>query len=174
MSSIIDKLLFLARSDIQKEQYNFEQVDLRELIVDLATTIEVLAYEKGLRFELGKVEKLLVKGDKEKLKQLLFNILDNAIKYTSHGRIFVSAVTEGTMAVITIADTGIGIPPQDLPRIFDRFYRVDKSRSRGEGGSGLGLAIAQTIVESHEGKIKVKSQPGKGSTFSILLPLLPT
>lgn len=174
MSSIIDKLLFLARSDIQKEQYNFAQVDIRELIVDLATTIEVLAYEKGLRFELGKVEKLLVKGDKEKLKQLLFNILDNAIKYTSHGRIFVSAVTEGTMAVITIADTGIGIPPQDLPRIFDRFYRVDKSRSRGEGGSGLGLAIAQTIVESHEGKINVKSQPGKGTTFSVLLPLLRT
>jgi len=171
MSSIIDKLLFLARSDIRREQYDFEEVNLRELVLDLATNIEVLAQEKGLEFEVGTVEDLVVKGDKDKLKQLLFNLLENAIKYTSQGKVSISVVQKDKVAVITITDTGVGIPPEDLPHVFERFYRVDKARSREKGGTGLGLAIAKEIAEAHGGKIEVKSKLDQGSTFSVMLPL---
>ncbi len=173
MSSIIDKLLFLARSDIRREQYNFEEVNLRELVTDLVANIEVLAQEKGLELEIKVAEDLVVRGDKEKLKQLLFNLLENAIKYTPQGKVSISAVRKDKTAVITIADTGIGIPPQDLPHIFERFYRVDKARSREEGGTGLGLAISKEIVEVHGGKIEVESELNKGSTFLVTLPISP-
>ena len=173
MSSIIDKLLFLARSDIRREQYNFEEVNLRELVIDLATSIEALAQEKGLEFEVGTVKDLVVRGDKDRLRQLLFNILENAIKYTKTGKVSISAVQKDKMAVVAIADTGAGIPSQDLPHIFERFYRVDKTRSREEGGTGLGLAIAQEIAEAHGGKIEVESELNKGSTFSVTLPISP-
>ena len=105
MSSIIDKLLFLARSDIRREQYNFEEVNLRELVIDLATSIEALAQEKGLEFEVGTVKDLVVRGDKDRLRQLLFNILENAIKYTKTGKVSISAVQKDKMAVVAIADT---------------------------------------------------------------------
>ncbi|MDK2896079.1 MAG: hypothetical protein PWP04_199 [Candidatus Atribacteria bacterium] len=173
MSSIIDKLLFLARSDTRQEQYSSEKVNLRELITDLAINIETLAQEKGLKLEVGTIENLVVRGDKDRLKQLLFNLLENAIKYTMVGKISISAVRKDKMAVVTIADTGIGIPPQDLPHIFERFWRVDKTRSRENGGTGLGLAIAQEIAEAHGGKIKVESELNKGSTFSVILPISP-
>jgi len=173
MSSIIDKLLFLARSDIRREQYNFEEVNLRELVIDLATSIEALAQEKGLEFEVGTVKDLVVRGDKDRLRQLLFNILENAIKYTKTGKVSISAVQKDKMAVVVIADTGAGIPSQDLPHVFERFYRVDKTRSREEGGTGLGLAIAQEIAEAHGGKIEVESELNKGSTFSVTLPISP-
>ena len=173
MSSIIDKLLFLARSDIRWEQYNFEEVKLRELVIDLATSIEALAQEKGLEFEVGIVEDLVVRGDQERLRQLLFNILENAIKYTKTGKVSISVVQKDKEAIIAIVDTGVGIPPQDLPHVFERFYRVDKTRSREEGGTGLGLAIAQEIAEAHGGKIEVESEVNEGSTFSVVLPVYP-
>jgi signal transduction histidine kinase len=100
------------------------------------------------------------------------NILDNAIRYTpAPGTVSLSLRREGQMAIVTITDTGIGIPAKDIPFIFERFYRVDKSRSRAEGGSGLGLAICRHIAEAHGGKIEVESQIGAGSTFSVWLPL---
>jgi len=173
MSSIIDKLLFLARSDIRQEQYSFEEVNLRELVIDLATSIEALAQEKGLEFEMGIVEDLVVRGDKDRLKQLFFNILENAIKYTLQGKVSISVVRKDEEAIIAIVDTGVGIPPQDLPHVFERFYRVDKTRSREEGGTGLGLAIAQEIAEAHGGKIEVESEVNEGSTFSVVLPVYP-
>jgi signal transduction histidine kinase len=100
------------------------------------------------------------------------NLLDNAIRYTpTPGTVSVSLRREGQMAVVAITDTGVGIPAEDIPFIFERFYRVDKSRSRAEGGSGLGLAICRHIAEAHGGKIEVESQVGVGSTFSVWLPL---
>jgi signal transduction histidine kinase len=103
---------------------------------------------------------------------LFLNILDNAIRYTSSGgTITLSLRREDQTAVVSIADTGIGIPTEDLTHIFERFYRVDKARSPAEGGSGLGLAISQYIVEVHGGKIAVESKPGSGSTFTIYLPI---
>jgi signal transduction histidine kinase len=114
----------------------------------------------------------VVKGDRAKLRQLLLNILDNAIRYTPRGgEISVSVQAEGEMAVVSISDTGIGIPSEDLPHIFERFYRVDRARSRSEGGSGLGLAIAKHIAEIHGGRIEIESELGTGSTFRVYLPL---
>ncbi|MDH4292086.1 MAG: ATP-binding protein, partial [Dehalococcoidia bacterium] len=175
MSSLIDQLLTLARADAGKEQWNFTEVNLGKLISNLSTDIEVLCQEKGLSFQLGQAQDLVVKGDEARLRELFMNLLDNAIRYTpSPGTISVSLHREGQMAVVAITDTGIGIPAEDIPFIFERFYRVDKSRSRVEGGSGLGLAISRHIAEAHEGKIEVESQVGSGSTFSVWLLLQST
>lgn len=172
MSAIIGKLLFLARSDAGKEPLNLEAVNLKELLAELSADVEALAREKGLQFHPGELEDLTVKGDRIKLRQLFLNLLENAVRYTpGGGTISNSAVRKDGMAVIAISDTGIGIPPEHLPHIFERFYRVDKARSRAEGGTGLGLAIAKYIAEVHGGRIEVNSEVGKGSTFRVLLPL---
>jgi heavy metal sensor kinase len=172
MSSLIDKLLTLARADAGKEQWNFAEVKLGKLITNLSTDVEALCQEKGLSFQLGQTQDLVVKGDEARLRELFMNLLDNAIRYTSTpGTIFVSFRREGQMVVVAITDTGIGIPAEDIPFIFERFYRVDKSRSRAEEGTGLGLAICRHIAEAHGGKIEVESQVGAGSTFSVWLPL---
>jgi len=175
MSSLIDQLLTLARADAGKEQWNFTEVNLGKLISNLSTDVEVLCQEKGLNFQLGQTQDLVVKGDEARLRELFMNLLDNAIRYTpSPGTVSISLRREGQMAVVAITDTGVGIPAEDMPFIFERFYRVDKSRSRAEGGSGLGLAICRHIAEAHGGKIEVESQVGAGSTFSVWLPLQST
>jgi heavy metal sensor kinase len=172
MSSLIDQLLTLARADAGKEQWNFVEVNLGKLISNLSTDVEILCQEKGLSFQLGRTQDLVVKGDEARLRELFMNLLDNAIRYTpSPGTVSVSLRREGQMAIVAITDTGVGIPAEDIPLIFERFYRVDKSRSRAEGGSGLGLAICRHIAEAHGGKIEVESQVGTGSTFSVWLPL---
>jgi heavy metal sensor kinase len=172
MSSLIDQMLILARADAGKEQWDFTQVDLGKLINDISADIEILCQEKGLSFQLGHTENLMVQGDEAGLRELFMNLLDNAVRYTpSPGTVSVSLRREGQMAVVAITDTGVGIPAEDMPLIFERFYRVDKSRSRTEGGSGLGLAISQHIAEAHGGKIEVESKVGAGSTFSLWLPL---
>jgi heavy metal sensor kinase len=172
MSSLIDQLLTLARADAGKEQWNFTELNLGKLITNLSTDVEILCQEKGLSFQLGQPQDLVVKGDEARLRELFMNLLDNAIRYTpAPGTVSVSLRREGQMAVVAITDTGIGIPAEDIPFIFERFYRVDKSRSRAEGGSGLGLAICKHIVEAHGGKIEAESQVGAGSTFSVRLPL---
>jgi heavy metal sensor kinase len=173
MSSLIEQLLTLARADAGKEQWNFTEVNLGRLIANLSADVEILCQEKGLSCQLGQIQDLVVKGDGARLRELFMNLLDNAITYTpSPGTVSVSLRREGGMAVVAIKDTGIGIPAQDMPFIFDRFYRVDKSRSRANGGTGLGLAICRYIAEAHGGKIEVESQVGAGSTFSVWLPLL--
>ena len=172
MSSVIGKLLFLARSDAGKEQLTFEDVELKGLITGLASNIEALAQDKGIKFAVDAHEELMVSGDKVKLRQLFINILENAVRYTpADGLISVSLVKQESNAVVSISDTGIGIPPEHLPHIFERFYRVDKARARADGGVGLGLAIAKIIAESHKGTITVASEVGKGTTFTISLPL---
>jgi heavy metal sensor kinase len=172
MSSVIGKLLFLARSDAGKEQLTFEDVELKGLITGLASNIEALAQDKGIKFAVDAHEELMVSGDKVKLRQLFINILENAVRYTpTAGHISVSLVKQESNAVVSISDTGIGIPPEHLPHIFERFYRVDKARARTDGGVGLGLAIAKIIAESHKGTIGVESEVGKGTTFRISIPV---
>ncbi len=172
MSSIIDQLLILARADAGKEQWDFTEVNLGKLINDLSTDVDVLCQEKGLSFRLGHTEDLVVKGDEIRLRGLFMNLLDNAVRYTpSPGSVSVSVRREEQMTVVAITDTGVGIPAEDMPLVFERFYRVDKSRLRSEGGSGLGLAICRHIAEAHGGKIEVESRIGVGSTFSVWLPL---
>ena len=151
---------------------NFTEVNLGRLIASLSADIEVLCQEKGLSLQLGQPQDLLLKGDEARLRELFMNLLDNAIIYTpSRGTVSVSLRREGQTAVVVVKDTGVGIPAEDIPFIFERFYRVDKSRSRAEGGTGLGLAICRHIAEAHGGKIQVESQVGVGSSFSVWLPL---
>lgn len=173
MSDIIGKLLLLAREDAGTEPANFQEVNVKDLISDLSSDLEALAQEKGVAFNLGPLDDLMVKGDRFKLRQLFLNILDNAIRYTpSGGNVSSTLVRKNGNALVSITDTGVGIPAEELPFIFDRFYRVDKARSRADGGLGLGLAIASSIARLHGGQIEVESQVGKGSTFRVILPLL--
>ncbi len=172
MSSLIEQLLTLARADAGKEQWNFTEVNLGTLITNLSADVEVLCQDKGLSCQLGQTQDLVIKGDEARLRELFMNLLDNAIRYTpAPGTVSISLRREGQMAIVAITDTGVGIPAEDIPFIFERFYRVDKSRSRVEGGTGLGLAICRYIAEAHGGKIEVESQVGAGSTFSVWLPL---
>jgi heavy metal sensor kinase len=173
MAKVIDQLLTLARADSGREQLSFEEVDLSGLLAGVAANAEILCRDKGLEFRSELTDNILVDGDRAKLRELFLNLLDNAIRYSPDGRTI--SLTLGKLeerAVIAIADTGIGIPDEDIPHIFERFYRVDKARSRVENGAGLGLAISKYIAEVHGGRIDVTSQLGKGSTFIVYLPII--
>ena len=125
------------------------------------------------KFELSPAHNSRINGDKDMIKQLMRILLDNAIKYTPRGgEVHTGVSKSGKMAVLRIADTGEGIPPEDLPHIFDRFYRVDKARSRETGGTGLGLSIVKQIVLLHGGTIVPESTVGQGTTFTIQLPIV--
>lgn len=171
MAVIIDQLLALARADSGKAKPVFTEVNLGQVIDEVVSDIDVLCREKGLDLSVGEVVDLKVSGDAGMLRQLFVNLLSNAIRYTEiGGKVSVSMRGEGRTAVVDITDTGIGIPQEEIPHVFERFYRVDKARSRAEGGSGLGLAICKHIAEAHGGTIEVQSQVGKSSTFSVQLP----
>ncbi len=172
LKSIIDNLLLLGKADQGAVELQFEEVHLDDLIRDLHDDSEVLAEPKNITVELKKAEPLTVVGDRGRLRQLFLNIVDNAIKYTPDGGyVAISVEQQNGTAVVAVQDTGIGIPPQDLERIFERFYRVDKARSREMGGTGLGLSIAKWIAEVHRGSISVQSELNKGSTFTVRLPI---
>ncbi len=134
--------------------------------------MQVMAREKDLSLEVADINACTVHGEADRLRQLFFNLVDNAIKYTPAGGIIrVSAECSDSHARIAVIDSGIGIPAAHLPRVFDRFYRVDLSRSRDADGTGLGLAICRSIVEAHRGQIRVMSDPGKGCEFTVELPI---
>lgn len=170
MSEIIDKLLFLARSDNKTQFYNFDKVNLEDVLIEVIKKTKPLFKDKGLSLEISQLEKVIVIVDKEKIKEAILNVLDNSLKYTNEGKISVSLKKEGNYAVITIKDTGKGISEKDLSKIFDRFYRGDKARAGSDKSTGLGLAIVKEIINAHNGSIDVKSKIGEGTTFSILLP----
>jgi signal transduction histidine kinase len=169
MVKIVDDLLLLA--EVQSAQPAQEQkASLKQIILEEMSRAKTLA---GIRkIVIGRQEDLIITGDVQRLKQLLANLVDNAIKYTlEQGTITISLFKDGEWARLEVADTGIGIAPEQLPHIFDRFYRVDKARSRASGGTGLGLAIVKGIAEQHGGKVTMTSQPGKGSTFNVWLKI---
>ncbi|MCL4424909.1 MAG: ATP-binding protein [Firmicutes bacterium] len=170
LSRMVERLLLLARGD-SGSKVSKEMVPLDELLAEVAGEIRVLAPE--IDFQVGPFDKMSVLGDGFYLRQLFMILLDNAFKYTAPGgQVALSLSRQRGQAVIAVSDTGEGIPAEEIPRIFDRFYRVDKARSRQKGGSGLGLAIARWIVESHDGTIEVRSQVGAGTTFTVKLPIL--
>ena len=172
MAKVVDQLLTLARVDSGKEQLSFEEIDLSELLAGVAAHAEILCRDKGLEFHSDRMETILVSGDRAKLRELFLNLLDNAIRYSPDGgKISLTLRRAEESAVISIADIGIGISEEDIPYIFERFYRVDKARSRVENGAGLGLAICKYIAEIHGGRIEVISRLGEGSTFSVWLPI---
>ena len=172
MSRLVETLLFLSNADVEKVALNLKPVHLDRLMEEMAEEAQILAEPKHIHVELINGAGAILHGDEMKLRRLLLNLSDNAVKYTPEGgQVVFRSQSEDGYAEIQVTDTGIGIEAQDLVRIFDRFYRVDKSRSRGEGGYGLGLAICKWIAEAHGGTIRVESSPGKGSTFSVRLPV---
>ena len=172
LSSIADKLLLIHSLDTGKIEYHFTDVDLSRIIEEIVEDARVLSAEKRLKIELEKNDGVTIKGNEELMIRLLWNLIDNAIKYTSsQGKVTLGLRKEDSTAILKVEDTGIGIPEEDIRKIFDRFYRVDKSRSRKLGGSGLGLAICKWIVELHHGEIRVESEVNKGSQFNVILPV---
>lgn len=132
----------------------------------------VAAREKGLDLQGGLAGECDIKGDRDRLRQLFFNLLDNAIKYTPPGgRVSIEFSVEHGHARVVVADTGIGIPADHLPHVFERFYRVDSSRSSDANGNGLGLAICCSIAESHAGRLAIESTPGIGTRVAVILPI---
>jgi signal transduction histidine kinase len=125
-----------------------------------------------VHLRIGEEDQAVVTGDRDRIKQALLNLGVNAIQHTPPGgHVTLSLTVRDGYAALSVADTGYGIAPQDLPHIFDRFYRADPSRSRNGGGAGLGLSIVRSVVEAHSGQVLVTSEPGRGSVFTMLLPL---
>lgn len=171
MSKVLEDLFVLSRSDENQVLLNYKRMDLRDLVEEVCRHAEILAEEKDISIVIAFLEQVKINGDEVRLRQMVWNILHNGIKYTQPGgELKVSLLEESGFALLSIQDTGIGIPEKDLPFIFDRFYRVDKARSKDEGGSGLGLSICRHIAEAHKGKIKVESKPGLGTRFKIHIP----
>ncbi|NPA07183.1 MAG: HAMP domain-containing histidine kinase [Chloroflexi bacterium] len=172
---LVEDLLFLSRAESGRLPMRRTRVDLDDVVTDVLSQVSVLARKKNIRLVLEHLEPLIVTGDPDRLRQALLNLVNNALRYTpSGGEVRVGLRRSGDDALIWVADTGPGIPPEDLPYIFDRFYRADKARSRAEGdqqGFGLGLAIVRWIVRYHQGQVWVESELGRGTTFWIRLPL---
>jgi heavy metal sensor kinase len=167
LRGLVEDLLRLARGD-QPGIEQPERVDLSVLLCDVADSLRPLADAKGLSLVCDAVPGLIIMGDSDSLIRLLVNLLDNAIKFTDHGGVTVTGRCDPNTLFIEISDTGPGIAPEHLDRIFDRFYRVETARSTR--GTGLGLAIARQIVQAHGGKIAVTSQMGEGTRFTVSLP----
>ena len=176
MTRMVSDLLLLARADSGNLPMNETVLDLDTLMMEVFRQAQTLAQQSGQnqRVVLDKIQPARVRGDMDRLKQVLLNLVTNALKYTPpDGTITLGLITEGDQAQVSVSDTGIGIPAESLPHIFDRFYRVDTARARIMGGTGLGLAIVHWIVRAHNGTVTVHSTPGQGSTFCVNLPLLP-
>lgn len=171
-TTLIEQLLSLARADSGRETLRFEPVGLRGTLWSVVAGWQQVATIRNLKFSTSlEVSDPFVMGDETLLRRLIDILLDNAFKYTSPpGSVYLSLERSGENAVITVRDTGVGIPTEEQGRIFERFYRVDKARSRAQGGSGLGLAIAQWIVTQHRGSIRVESGVGQGAAFLVELP----
>ena len=172
LNRIVSDLLTLVNIDSGGLKLNVSEMSINSLLEEQVKRLLPLARENGIEINLEMKDDISILGDNAKLEQVIYNVIDNAIKYTPRGgEVEASLVRSGRKAVIRIRDTGIGIPSGDLPHIFDRFYRVDKARSRATGGTGLGLSIVKQIVQNHGGNISASSTEGKGTTFTIELPV---
>lgn len=171
LRQLIDALLQLSRADAGEIIHQREDVDLTELVRETVDFLGVLAEEKHQTVTITSAGRAVVRVDRASVRQALTNLLDNAIKFSpAASEISISVGAANDEAFVAIADCGVGIPPQDIPHIFDRFYRVDKGRSREMGGGGLGLSITRWAVESNGGRIEVESTVDKGSVFRVIFP----
>jgi two-component system, OmpR family, phosphate regulon sensor histidine kinase PhoR len=175
MQRIVDDLLDLSRYESESWRPDVQTNDLADVVGDVFTTVRGAADAKGITLEFAAAaDARSVDADPTALRQVIGNLVENAIRYTSRGRITVRAerVSNGG-ARIRVSDTGSGIAPEHLVRIFERFYRVDTGRSRGEGGTGLGLAIVRHLVEAHAGEVHAESIVGQGTTITVTFPSPP-
>lgn len=173
LTRMVGDLLLLAQAESGKLPLNRSIVELDTLLLEVLQQSQVLAKDK-LNLRLGEIDQVLICGDRDRLKQVLINLISNAVKYTPvGGEVIAYLGKEDDCAKLTIQDNGPGIPAEDLPRIFERFYRIEKSRTRSADGKGfgLGLSIAYWIIKHHDGDIEVDSVEGKGTTFFVWLPL---
>ncbi len=172
LTRLVSHLLFLSREDTGIGVGNFRPVQLGEVVREVGEHMQVVAREKGVKLVVDRSESCQISGDADRLRQLVFNLLDNAIKYTPpQGTVSVCSELLHGGARVTVTDTGIGIPADHLPYVFDRFYRVDPSHCPDTGGSGLGLAICRAIAEAHGGWIKIDSALGTGTKVMVSLPM---
>ena len=172
LSGIITDLLTLTKMDSEETAIKHEKFDFTELCIGAVHALQPAAEKNRLTLTMDVAKDVTLQGDESKLGQVIYNLIDNAIKYTPEGgSVHVTMKADGRNAVFAVRDTGVGIPEEDAKHIFDRFYRVDKARSRETGGTGLGLSIVRQMVQLHRGEIKVDSVFGKGSTFTVTLPL---
>lgn len=175
LNRIVNKLLYITKMDTLTESMSgsLELINLKDVVNGIHKNLIPIAEIENKELICNADEDILIMANKDILWQAVYNIADNALKYTmEYGRVEIGLVKEGKKAVITVKDNGVGIAPDDIDRIFDRFYRVDKARSRATGGTGLGLSIAQSAIEFHNGTIEVSSELNVGSEFKITLPLV--
>jgi len=172
LSAIVSDLLTLVQMDSQNVKLTRENLSIAQLIKENAHRLQPIADQKNQKIQLTLSDPCDIYADKSKLNQVIYNLMENAVKYTQNGGVIkVNLQRQGRDAHFTVSDNGPGIPKENLPHIFDRFYRVDKARSREKGGTGLGLSIVHQLVLLHGGAISVESEEGKGATFIVELPL---
>ena len=173
LAHIVEGLFAISRLDAGEAAAERVPLDLAQLVAATAEQMSLLAEDKGIKVTCDASMGVWVEGDRARLKQVVVNLLDNAIKYTPQGgEVALKVDRKDGKAVFEVADTGIGIPAEALPRIFDRFFRVDPARSRERGGAGLGLSIVKSICLAHDGKVEASSSPGGGSRFRVELPFI--
>lgn len=172
LDRLISDLLNLSKIERQKMPLNLETLNMTALVHEVSVTLQGAIEEKRTRLVLPDPSKdVYLQGDEDRLRQIILNLVGNGINYTAEGGTVTVSLKENVEKVrLIIKDDGIGIPEESLPRIFERFYRVDRARSRHSGGTGLGLAIVKHLIESHHGEIEVESREGEGTTFTVILP----
>jgi signal transduction histidine kinase len=172
LSRIVESLMAISRLDAGEARMEHDVLDLAELAANTTEQMRLLAEDKEIALRCESEEPVGVEGDRARLKQVIVNLVDNAIKYTpAGGLVGVKVRASNGRAMLEVNDNGVGIPAEALPHIFERFYRVDKARSRQMGGAGLGLSIIKAIVTAHGGQVRVESVEGRGSRFLVELPV---
>jgi heavy metal sensor kinase len=172
LAEIVESLLALSKLDAGEVSSERVRFDLGELVSTTAEQMSLLAEDKSIRVECDADSNVIVEGDRSRMKQVVVNLLDNAIKYTPNGgNVLLRIARDGNNAILEVSDNGIGIPTEALPHMFKRFFRVDDSRSRDQGGAGLGLSIVKSICVAQGAEVDVTSQPGGGSRFRVRQPL---
>jgi heavy metal sensor kinase len=172
LGKIVQKLFALSRLDAGEAQEEWVRLDVSALVAATSDQMLLLAEDRNIRVTRETGDPVYVMGDRARLKQVVVNLIDNAVKYTPPGgTVRLRVRRDSTHGIIEVADTGVGIPPEAVPLVFERFFRVDRERSAGDGGAGLGLAIVKSICAAHGGRVDVESVAGSGSRFSVTLPL---
>jgi signal transduction histidine kinase len=171
-NKIISELLTLVRMDNKETQLNIQPININDMLEMILKRVRPQARERDIELLLVSERKIVAEVDETRMTMALTNLIENAVKYNKeHGKVRVRTDADHQSFTIEIMDTGVGIPPESINRVFERFYRVDKSRSREMGGTGLGLSISRSVVLQHHGSISVESKEGEGTTFYVIIPL---